>query len=135
MLLALVVFFAWHAQNFRLDASADSLLLENDPDLEFSREINNRYGTADSVTVAYSPDGNLFDPAELQVLERLSEDLLAIDRVESVNSILTVPIFGDTPLTGISEDYSDPAGTGNRSCCGARGDHDQSGFPQCAAES
>ena len=41
----------------------------------------------------------------LQVLERLSEDLLAIDRVESVNSILTVPIFGDTPLTGISEDY------------------------------
>ena len=43
MLLALVVFFAWHAQNFRLDASADSLLLENDPDLEFSREINNRY--------------------------------------------------------------------------------------------
>lgn len=105
MLLALVVFFAWHAQNFRLDASADSLLLENDPDLEFSREINNRYGTADSVTVAYSPDGNLFDPAELQVLGRLSEDLLAIDRVESVNSILTVPIFGDTPLTGISEDY------------------------------
>ena len=105
MLLALVIFFAWHAQNFRLDASADSLLLENDPDLEFSREINNRYGTADSVTVAYSPDGNLFDPAELQVLERLSEDLLAIDRVESVNSILTVPIFGDTPLTGISEDY------------------------------
>ena len=105
MLLALVTFFAWHVQNFRLDASADSLLLENDPDLEFSREINNRYGTADSVTVAYSPDGNLFDPAELQVLERLSEDLLAIDRVESVNSILTVPIFGDTPLTGISEDY------------------------------
>ena len=105
MLLALVAFFAWHAQNFRLDASADSLLLENDPDLEFSREINNRYGTADSVTVAYSPEGNLFDPAQLQVLERLSEDLMAIDRVESVNSILTVPIFGDTPLTGISEDY------------------------------
>ena len=105
MLLALVAFFAWHAQNFRLDASADSLLLKNDPDLEFSREINDRYGTADSVTVAYSPDGNLFDPAQLQVLERLSEDLMAIDRVESVNSILTVPIFGDTPLTGISEDY------------------------------
>ena len=105
MLLALVAFFAWHAQNFRLDASADSLLLANDPDLEFSREINNRYGTADSVTVAYSPDGNLFDPAQLKVLERLSEDLMAIGWVESVNSILTVPIFGDTPLTGISEDY------------------------------
>jgi len=105
MLLVLVAFFAWHAQDFRLDASADSLLLENDPDLEYSREINDRFGTADSVTVAYSPAGSLFEPAELKVLERLSEDLLAIDRVESVNSILTVPIFGDTPLTGISEDY------------------------------
>ena len=105
MLLVIVAFFAWHAQNFRLDASADSLLLENDPDLEYSREINNRFGTYDSVTVAYSPFESLFDLAELKVLERLSEDLLAIDRVESVNSILTVPIFGNTPLTGISEDY------------------------------
>ena len=39
MLLSLVVFFAWHAQNFRLDASADSLLLENDPDLKEAFEI------------------------------------------------------------------------------------------------
>lgn len=104
-LLVVVAFFAWYAQYFRLDASADSLLLENDPDLEFSREINNRYGTSDSVTVAYTPDGDLFDPAELEILTRLREDLLSIERVESVDSILNVPIFGDTPLTGISEDY------------------------------
>ena len=31
--------------------------------------------------------------------------MLAISRVESVDSILNVPIFEDTPLTGISEDY------------------------------
>ena len=104
-LLVVVAFFAWYAQYFRLDASADSLLLENDPDLEFSREINNRYGTSDSVTVAYTPDGDLFDPAELVILTRLREDLLSIEWVESVDSILNVPIFGDTPLTGISEDY------------------------------
>ena len=30
-----VAFFAWHAQNFRLHASADALLLENEPVLEF----------------------------------------------------------------------------------------------------
>ena len=104
-LLVVVAFFAWYAQYFRLDASADSLLLENDPDLEFSREINNRYGTSASATVAYTPDGDLFDPAELELLTRLREDLLSIERVESVDSILNVPIFGDTPLTGISEDY------------------------------
>ena len=105
LLLLLVVFFAWHAQNFRLDASADSLLLEDDPDLEYSRQINTRYGVRDSVLVAYTPAGALFSRQELNRLALLREDLLAIDRVESVDSILNVPVFGDTPLTGISEDY------------------------------
>ena len=105
VLLLLVAFFAWHAQNFRLDASADSLLLENDPDLEFSREVNNRYGLGDSVIVAYTPDGDLFDRETLRRIEALREDLLEIDRVFGVDSILNVPVFGNTPLTAISEDY------------------------------
>ena len=105
VLLLIVAFFAWHAQNFRLDASADSLLLEDDADLEFSREINTRYGVRDSVIVAYTPVGDLFDRATLARMGELREDLLAIDRVETVDSILNVPVFGDTPLTGISEDY------------------------------
>jgi len=104
-LLAIVAFFGWHAQDFRLDASADSLLLENDPDLEFSREIAQRYGVADSVTVAYTPEGGLFSADNLDRMQALREDLLAIERIASVDSILNVPIFGDTPLTGISEDY------------------------------
>ena len=105
VLLLLVAFFAWHAQDFRLDASADSLLLENDPDLEFSREVNNRYGLGDSVIVAYTPDGDLFDRETLRRNEALREELLEIDRVFGVDSILNVPVFGNTPLTAISEDY------------------------------
>lgn len=105
VLLILVGFFGWQAQNFRLDASADSLLLEDDPDLEFSREMNVRYGIREAVTIAYTPEGDLFSREELNKLGQLRADLLAIDRVESVDSILNVPIFEDTPLTGISEDY------------------------------
>ena len=105
VLLLIVLFFAWHAQKFRLDASADSLLLENDPTLEFSREISDRYGMGDSVIVAYSPNGNLFDQISLSRLTSLRDDLLSIERVDAVDSILNVPVFGDTPLTGISEDY------------------------------
>lgn len=105
ILMLLVAFFGWQAQNFRLDASADSLLLENDPDLEFSREINARYGIREAVTIAYTPSGDLFSRAELNTLGELGEELLQIDRVESVDSILNVPIFEDTPLTGISENY------------------------------
>ncbi len=105
LLLILVAFFAWQARDFRLDASADSLLLEDDPDLEFSREIARRYGVRDSVIIAYTPPGELFTRAELQKLEVLREELLAIDQVESVDSVLNVPVFLDTPLTGISENY------------------------------
>ncbi|MBT8147593.1 MAG: MMPL family transporter [Gammaproteobacteria bacterium] len=104
-LLLVVAFFAWHAQDFRLDASADSLLLEDDPDLEFSREVNFRYGARDSVTVAYTPEGDLFTRPELNKLAALRDDLLAVEQVQSVDSILNVPVFEDTPLTGISEDY------------------------------
>lgn len=103
--LAAVVFFGWHAGDFRLDASADSLLLENDPDLEFSRQVDIRYGIRESVVVAYVPEADLFSRAELDRLARLRGELLAVDRVESVDSILNVPLFGDTPLTGLSDDY------------------------------
>ena len=101
----IVAFFAWFTQYFRLDASADSLLLENDPDWEFFRQVENRYGIREFVVVAYIPDGELFTRPELEKLNRLHDDLLAIDRVERVDSILNVPVFADTPLTGISEDY------------------------------
>ena len=105
ILFLLMSFFAYQAQNFRLDASADSLLLEDDPDLEYSRSINTRYGIRESVTIAYTPEGDLFDRSELNRLGELLEELLLIDRVESVDSILNVPVFEDTPLTGISENY------------------------------
>ena len=105
ILLLLVGFFGWQTQNFRLDASADSLLLEDDPDLEFSREMNVRYGSSEAVTVAYTPKGDLFSREELNKLGALSEELLAIGRIESVDSILNVPIFEGTPLIEISEDY------------------------------
>ena len=103
VLLAITTVFAYHARNFRLDASADSLLLEGDKDLEYSRVINRRYGIRDSVIVAYTPlDAELFSREILQAMERLRRELLAVERVQSVDSILNVPIFLDTQLTAIS---------------------------------
>jgi hypothetical protein len=106
LLVALAGGFGWYAQNFRLDVSADSLLMEDDRDLEFSRVINQRYGVRDSVTIAFQPRGlDLLSEQSLAIMAAVREDLLALERVESVDSLLNVPVFGDTPLTGISEDY------------------------------
>lgn len=106
ILILIAASFGYYAQFFRLDASADSLLLEGDAELEYSRQVNVRYGLRESVIVAYTPlEGELFSRSVLARLQALRADLLTLPRVESVDSILNVPIFEDTPLTGISEDY------------------------------
>ena len=106
LLLAIASGFAYYTQFFRLDASADSLLLEGDAELEYSRQVGVRYGIRESVIVAYTPlTEELFSRPVLDRLGALRAELLTLERVESVDSILNVPIFEDTPLTGISEDY------------------------------
>tara|TARA_B100000959_G_C14983477_1_gene624541 strand:+ start:725 stop:3205 length:2481 start_codon:yes stop_codon:yes gene_type:complete len=105
ILLVVAGAFATQVRNFRLDASADSLLLEGDRDLEYSRFINTRYGIRDSVIVAYTPDEDLFSRPVLARLQALRDELLTVDRVEAIDSILNVPVFVDTPLTAISENY------------------------------
>ncbi len=106
VLILIAASFGYYAQFFRLDASADSLLLEGDAELEYSRQVNVRYGLRESVIVAYTPlERELFSRPVLSRLQALRADLLTLPRVESVDSILNVPIFEDTPLTGISEDY------------------------------
>ena len=106
LLLAIASGFAYYTQYFRLDASADSLLLEGDAELEYSRQVAVRYGIRESVIVAYTPlNQELFSRPVLDRLGALRAELLTLPRVESVDSILNVPIFEDTPLTGISEDY------------------------------
>jgi predicted RND superfamily exporter protein len=83
----------WYAQQFRMDASADSLVVEGDADLEYSRVINSRYGTGDFVFVTYTPDGPLFTADSLTALRGLRAALLALPGVKSVDSIFDVPLL------------------------------------------
>lgn len=99
LMLVLVFGIGGFAKNFRLDASADSLLLENDQDLKYFRTINAQYGSADFLVISYSPKGDLYAPETLKDLRRLSDSLLRVDRVASVMSILDVPLIDSPRLT------------------------------------
>ncbi len=92
-------FFAYHAPDFRLDASADSLVLENDTALDYYRSIRARYGSDDFLIITYNPEQDLFDEATLSDLHQLREDLRGIERVESVISILDVPLIQSPPVS------------------------------------
>ena len=89
--------------NFKLDASADSLTLENDDDLNFSREVVKRYGSDNFFIVTFSPiNGDLFSQDNLNTLTELRDGLTKIEGVEGVLSMLDVPLLY-SPKVDISD--------------------------------
>ncbi|MEN8257978.1 MAG: MMPL family transporter [Thermodesulfobacteriota bacterium] len=97
--LAAVVFFACHIPQFKLDASGDSLVLENDADLHYHRSITERYGASGILVLTYSVKGDLFSPASLAGLKELRDELRLLEGVESVTTILDVPLVFTTNLS------------------------------------
>jgi predicted RND superfamily exporter protein len=97
--LAVVSLLAFQARYFRLDASAETLVLENDEDLRYARQISSRYGQNDFLVLTYTPKDTLFSPDTLSTLTRLRDELSSLEHVESVRSILDVPLLGSSPVS------------------------------------
>ena len=98
-ILAVVVFIGFGIKYFRLDASAETLVLENDKDLRYSRMISSRYGEHAFLLLAVTPRGWLFSEQTLATLGRLRDDLKSEKSVLSVVSILDVPLFESPPVS------------------------------------
>jgi len=62
---AFTFLLGWYVQYFALDASADSLTLERDADLEYYRYVGARYGSDDYLIITYTPDSELFSDSVL----------------------------------------------------------------------
>jgi len=97
-LLAVVSFLGYKAKDFKLDASAESLIIETDEDLRYSRMISARYGGYNYLLVTYSPQNDLFSNESLAKLARLRDELKALDTVASVTSILDAPLLESPPV-------------------------------------
>ncbi|MBB3169284.1 efflux RND transporter permease subunit [Simiduia aestuariiviva] len=79
--------------NFKLDASADSLTLEQDASVDYFREISKRYQSGDFLVVTYTPKAPLMSDASLANLAALQAELAEVPGVVGVNSILNVPLL------------------------------------------
>jgi len=100
LLVAFVIAgLASYAPKFRLDASADSLVLENDESLEYYRTVKALYGSDDSLIITYTPKSELFSEEVLADLKRLRSKLEKVERVESVTTLLDVPLIKSPPVT------------------------------------
>jgi predicted RND superfamily exporter protein len=102
ILILIILSVGTCARNFRLDASADSLMLENDQDLKYYRSINAEYGSSDYVVISYIPKADILAPVTLAELKKITGELEALERVNSVTSILNVPLI-DSPRVTLSE--------------------------------
>ena len=88
--------------NFKLDASSDALVLENDESLKSYREAEDEFGDSSFLIVTYEPNKELFSDYSINRIANLENDLKNIDGVDSVLSLLDAPIFFQ-PRVGLSQ--------------------------------
>ena len=99
-LIICLIGFSFYSKDFKLDASSDTLLLENDPDLNYLREITNRYGSKEFLVLTYTPDEPMVSEKSLNNLLSLKYKIQSLDWVHSVITLLDIPLLNnsDKPL-------------------------------------
>lgn len=98
ILLSILSFFGYYANDFKLDASADSLLLEGDKDLEIYRKVYETFKTKDFLMITYSPKGKMFSSDNFKTIKKLKTQLEAMTRVDSVFSLIDIPLLKSTNM-------------------------------------
>jgi predicted RND superfamily exporter protein len=78
---------------FQLDASSDTLLLDNDPDLKTYRENSRKYGSSDFLVIAFTPNEEIFTVDTVSLLKNLVDDLKNINGIKNVLSLFDVPLL------------------------------------------
>ena len=96
ILLICLISFGYFSKNFRLDASSDTLLLEDDPDLKYLREVTETYGSKDFLVLTYTPKEEITSKKVLNNLLSLKYKIQSLNWVHSVITILDIPLFSST---------------------------------------
>ena len=87
-------------QNFSLDASSESLSLDGDNNLELYFDTQKTFGSDESLVISYTAnEETILEPNQISLLRSLRDDLLNIEGINSVISILDVSLFQSPPLS------------------------------------
>ena len=100
LLLIALLSFGYFSKDFRLDASSDTLLIDGDPDLEYLREVTERYGSKEFLVLTYSPNQGMVTESSINNLLSLKYKIQSLDWVHSVVTLLDIPLLdnSDAPL-------------------------------------
>src|SRR5574344_2944308 len=97
-----VSYLSYNAKDVQIDASAETLLLEDDEDLKFFRESFKKYQNSNFLVVTFSPNKAILEKETLEKIKNISNDFLKVENIAKVDSILTVPLL-QSPIRPISD--------------------------------
>ena len=103
LLLALCIGSAYFASAFRFDASAETLVVKDDPDLLAYERIAATFSGDDFLLLTFEPtQGDPFTRENINTLIALNKALLAVPGVSDTFSALDIPLL-QSPLVSIGE--------------------------------
>ena len=94
LLISIIIlfFFIFNSNNFRIDASSDTLVAQNDEDFKFFNTYNDIFSSRNFLVLAIKSDKEI-DDKYIKVIENLSKKLVKLQEIESVFSINHAPIL------------------------------------------
>ncbi len=96
ILAALAAFFA---TRFSFDASAETLVVEGDPDFAAYEQITEMFSGDDFLLITFSPhQGALLSEANIALMASLQDRVAAVKGVASVFSLLDAPLLKSPPV-------------------------------------
>lgn len=96
-MLIFTALMALMATKLEIDASAETLLLEGDKDLKFTREVSKRFEAPSILVITYSVEDDLLSDENINNIKTLSKQIESVEIVESINSIVNVPLLQSPP--------------------------------------
>ena len=99
ILLLSLAGFGFFSKDFKLDASSETLLIEEDPDLKYLREITKRYNSKEFLVLTFTPNNEIISETSINNLLSLKYKIQSLDWVHSVVTILDIPLLNSTDKT------------------------------------
>ncbi|WP_415278618.1 MMPL family transporter [Candidatus Pelagibacter sp. Uisw_094] len=96
LLLITLLSFGYFSKDFKLDASSDTLLIEGDPDLEYLKEVTERYGSKEFLILTFSPNEGMVTESSINNLLSLKYKIQSLDWVHSVITLLDIPLLNNS---------------------------------------
>ena len=87
------LFFGYSSKDFKLDASSDTLILENDEDLKKYQEISDIYSTNEFLITTITSQQKIIKDENIQFIRNFVNDVESLAWVDSVQSILDAPLL------------------------------------------